>query len=85
MYESEEAEEDSNIYIPAFKNVKAPVRTFYSLQCKARCLYSKFLFNRCVVKEKYEFFAFELVHMSLVNDKNEASDISVCIFSFKLS
>ena len=40
-----------------------------SLQCKARCLYWKHSSNKCVVKERYDVFVFELVHMSLVNVK----------------
>ena len=56
-----------------------------SLQCKYWCLYSELLFNQCVDKKIYDVFVFEFVHMSVVNDKNEASDNSVCTFIFKLS
>ena len=42
---------------------------YISLQCKARCFYSKFSFNQCAVKEGYDVFVLELVHMSLVNVK----------------
>ena len=97
MWMKQDAEEDSNIHIPAFmlnalsrrktwmRSIGIPQfsSTFFmlslilkpvwepsiSLQCKARCFYLKLSFNQCAVKERYDVFVFELVHMSLVNVK----------------
>ena len=54
----------------------------FSLQWKARCLYAKFSFNQCAVKERYDVFVFEFFVMSFVNYKKEASDNSVCFQNF---
>ena len=68
-----------------FTNIKASVRTFYFFTEQSLVLYSKLSVNQCVVKERYDNFVFEIVHMSLVNYKKRSFCNSVYIFIFKLS